>query len=346
MQEKETETRREFILRSYRSGDEGKINEMFNEVFRQNRDIRHWHWKYRDNPHGPSIISLAETPQGILAAHFGAYPLKLCFYSPGSAIPEESTIYHAGDKMSRMQFRSAGFGRSSLLAQTFHHFAEASRQADYAYTFGFMTHHSLRFGLLLLNYQLIEPVPFRRLEWDMLSEMTIPSYRKLFKGIRSEAVSAVDHTWSDFFTCVAPDYACLVKRDAAYLDWRYVQRPDKKYLIVAVKKRSRIAGWSVFSRDGNKIIWGDALYAKGDSDCVRASLIFLRTHPFADGAEHVECWSPPRPAWWDSILQSLGFKNETDPDNLCFCIGIIKDNDSLDQSKNMLYYTKGDSDLF
>jgi len=130
------------------------------------------------------------------------------------------------------------------------------------------------------------------------------------------------------------------------ISWRYLQRPDRQYLVVGVKRRSQLAGWSVFFREGNKIIWGDALYTKDDPDCVRASLMFLRTHPFAEGAEYIECWFPPRPAWWDSILKSLGFKNETEPNNLCFCIGIIKDSNALERSKNMLYYTMGDSDLF
>ena len=63
MIEKKTETDRYCIIRSYRSGDEIKINEMFNEVFGQKRDISHWHWKYRDNPNGPSVISLAESAE-------------------------------------------------------------------------------------------------------------------------------------------------------------------------------------------------------------------------------------------------------------------------------------------
>ncbi len=346
MIEKKTETDRYCIIRSYRSGDEIKINEMFNEVFGQKRDISHWHWKYRDNPNGPSVISLAESAEGIFAAHFGTYPLKLCCFPPGYTAPVESTVYHTGDKMSKREFRSAGFGKSSLLARTFHHLEEAPKQPDTAFIFGFLTHHSLRFGLLLLNYKLIEPVPYRHLDWDRLSEIRISSYRKLSRGIRAEQVSVVDETWTEFFYRVAPYYDYLTKRDAAYITWRYLQRPDRQYVVVGVKKRSQLAGWSVFFREGNKIIWGDALYTKDDPDCVRASLMFLRTHPIAEGAEFIECWFPPRPAWWDSILRSLGFKNETEPNNLCLCIAIIKDSNAPEQVKNMLYYTIGDSDLF
>lgn len=345
MLEKKTASNINYIIRSYRRGDEIKITEMFNEVFQQNRDLSHWRWKYQDNPNGPSVISLAESSEGIFAAHFGEYPLKLCYFPAGPG-PEESTIYQAGDKMTRRQFRSAGFGKSSLLARTFQHHAKAAKQPNTAFTFGFLTHHSLRFGLLLLNYKLIEPVPYRRLDWNRLSETRMPFYRKLLKQIRAEQVSGVDETWTEFFSLVAPDYTYLVKRDAAYITWRYLQRPDRKYLVVAVKRRSKLAGWSVFFREGNKIIWGDALYTKDGPDCVRASLMFLRTHPISEGAEFIECWFPPRPAWWDSILRSLGFKNETEPNNLFFCVTLVKDSDAYKRLKNKFYYAIGDSDLF
>ena len=88
--------------------------------------------------------------------------------------------------MSKREFRSAGFGKTSLLARTFHHLEEAPKQPDTDFIFGFLTHHSLRFGLLVLNYKLIEPVPYRRLDWDRLSEIRISSYSKLFRGIHAE----------------------------------------------------------------------------------------------------------------------------------------------------------------
>lgn len=336
----------DFIIRSYQKGDEIRINEMFNEVFQQNRQLSHWYWKYRDNPNGPAIISLAETNDGDIAAHFGSYPLKTCVSGAQTDRPVESTIYHAGDKMTRRQFRSAGFGKSSLLAKTFQHLSETTSAADTSFTFGFMAHHSLRFGLLLLNYKLVEPVPYRKIESAGLFAIRMPFHKRLFRGVQADQAYEVDESWTELFKRVCSDYAYLVKRDAPYVRWRYLQRPDRQYVIVRVKRGSRLSGWSVFFREANKIIWGDALYSKGDLDSVRASLIFLRNHPLAAGAEYIECWFPPRPAWWDVILRSLGFKTETEPNRLCFCIGIIKDATALDRAKNLLYYTMADSDLF
>jgi hypothetical protein len=339
-------TGKDFIIRSYRDGDEIKINEMFNEVFYEKRDLRHWYWKYRDNPTGLPIISLAFSPDSILAAQFAAYPLKLWHYPAKKGGLSEYTIYHAGDKMTRRRFRSIGFGKEALLTRTYMHFAETVTQADTIFKYGFMTHHSLRFGLLLLNYTMIEPVPYRILTWKNVPGRKNPFIERFVKGVTVEAVSDIDETWTDFFIRNAPHYNSLVKKDALYLRWRYLQRPDRKYLLIAVRKRSQLAGWSVFYREGNKIIWGDALFKKGDIDCVNAVLSYVRFHPVSEGVSEIEGWFSPRPEWWDSILKCLGFKTEIEPNALYFCIGNYANGHVPEMVKRHFYYTKGDSDLF
>jgi hypothetical protein len=221
----------EFIIRSYQQGDEIKINEMFNEVFHQKRLLDHWYWKYRDNPIGSFAISVATGRDGTLAAHFAAYPLKLLLKGTEMREQTECTIYHAGDMMSRKQYRPVGFGKSSLLAKTFMHFKE-TYSADALFTYGFLADHSLRFGLLLLNYTMIEPVPFRTLLRKHLPTRQHPFVEKFIKGITVETVSDIDVRWTEFFVRAAPHYGSLVKRDAHYLNWRYLDRPDRAYFIV------------------------------------------------------------------------------------------------------------------
>jgi hypothetical protein len=335
-----------FVVRAYQEGDEYHINAMFNEVFSQSRDMSHWYWKYRDNPYGSFCISVAVGPEGVFASHFAAYPLKLCFLGEaerGHCV--EQIIYHAGDKMTRRRFRRVGLGKSALLARTFMHFRETFAPAA-LFTYGFMTHHSLRFGLLLLGYTVIEEVPYRTLALDKFPRVNDGFLRKFVRGITAEAVSDIDETWTEFFLRAARHYKTLIRRDAAYLRWRYLKRPDKKYFIVATRRRSRLAGWSVFYREANKLIWGDALFEKGDVDSVRAALSFVCSHPFSAGTDVVEGWFPQRPEWWNSTLNRLGFTTEKEPNCLRFCIGNYVDDDTPGMIRDHFYYTMGDSDLF
>ena len=337
----------EFTIRPYKNGDEHKILEMFNEVFSENRKLEHWYWKYRDNPYGAYFITLATAEDGTIAAHYAGYPVKLCFYGSLNNPPDESMTYHIGDKMTREKFRSIGFGKSALLTKTFLFFKDFfAKKHNVPFAYGFTTHHSKRFGLLLLNYADIEPVPYRVFDIDKLNGLSKYSVKEILTGIRVSEVNEIDERWTDFFLKVAPYYKYLIRRDATYLKWRYIDRPDRDYLILAVTKRRQLTGWSVFYREADKIIWGDALFRPGDPASVKTVLGYLRKHSLTKGVKFIECWFPPRPQWWDTILKGLGFKTEVEPSHLHLTPPVFIKNGAIEKLRNYFYYTMGDSDLF
>lgn len=339
------ETERRFLIRGYNPGDEQKINDMFNEVFGQNRELAHWYWKYRDNPYGSHIISLAEAADGTLAAHYAGYPMKVTFFPSFGSAPEESIAYHVGDKMTRKQFREIGRGRTSILARTVEHFFSTFCRDKVPFYIGFLTHHSLRFGVLFLNYETVEPISFRTLDAAALSGLKSRTIRESMTGVRVEEVTDFDERWTSFFSEAAPHYGFLFRRDQAYLKWRYHGRPDRNYLVLAVTRRRRLAGWSVFYREGNRLIWGDALFHPRNGECVRSLFGYLRRHPLFAGIESIVCWFSPRPQWWDIILTSLGFRLTDEPNNLQFAAVPFTDRNALERLRHF-YYTMGDSDLF
>jgi len=334
-----------FTIRKYSPRDENKIIEMFNMVFNQKRDLAHWYWKYRDNPYGSYRISLAISEEGILAAHYAGYPVKIySVITPDK--PVEIDTYQLGDKMTSKAYRSVGFGKSALISRAYSHFKESYMNDAVPFCYGFAANHSLRFGVTVLQYADIEPVPYRRISLDRFKRSALNGLIKIFSRIKVEEMSSIGTQWTDFFYSVAANYHCLVKRDAPYLTWRYIQRPDRKYLILSVKIRSRVRGWAVFLREGKKVIWGDALFKPGDSKSVKALLNHVASHPLARGAEIIECWFPPRPGWWDSILEEIGFTREIEPNNLHFTVPMYRNSQTIEMIRKYFYYTMGDSDLF
>lgn len=333
-----------FIIRSYQEGDEYKINEMFNEVFNQNRDLASWYWKYRDNPYGSYIISLAVSDKGVLAAHYGGYPVKISSAIQGEL--KDLTTYQLGDKMTRQQFRGTGFGKTALIARTYLHFKAAYAKPDIPFAYGFAAHHSLRFGTLILGYKDIEPAPYRKIDMQTLKVIKSNGLKSLFCRVNIDEISDIDESWSDLFYRVIHSYKCLVKRDAVYLRWRYLKRPGKKYLILAVRKRGKLVGWAAFLRENNKIIWGDALFQPKDATYIHSIFAYLKDHSITDGVEFIECWFPPRPKWWSQIIDSIGFKREIEPNNIHLTAPIVYDETSPQWIEKHFYYTMGDSDLF
>lgn len=335
-----------FQIRPYRPGDEVKINEMFNEVFRENRDISHWYWKYRDNPNGFYTLCIAESGDGVIAAHYGGYPVVLYSAAGASRTPIEFTSFHLGDKMTRKEFRGIGRGKSSLLARTFYLFRDTFASEGIPFGYGFGTHHSLRFGLLFLDYADVEPVPFRQIPAVSLSRIKTSRLKNAIRRIKVCKVVEIGEEFTEFFYRVAPSYKYLVKRDSAYLKWRYLDRPDRRYLMMSVTSGKKILGWSVFHRQGDRIIWGDALFQPDDPYAVECILSALHGDQWAQGGNSIECWFPPRPEWWDKILLSLGFTISAEPDDLHFTGPVFNDPESPAVLRKYFYYAKGDSDMF
>jgi len=332
-------------IRGYRSGDESGINDMFNEIFGQSRDISHWYWKYRDNPYGSYGISLAVAEDGTLAAHYSGYPVKIYSTISGDR-PVELSVYQLGDKMTRKGYRSEGFGKSALIARAYRHFVEAYTGEAVPFCYGFAAHHSLRFGVKVLKYADIEPIPYRRIPMVRLKGLSKSRVKRIFAPARVSEASSIGTEWTDFFLSVAPHYGYLVRRDAPYLIWRYLQRPDKKYSVFSVRIRSQLSGWSVFFREGRKVVWGDALFRPGDVESVKALLGQAASSSLFRDADFVECWFPPRPQWWESILNEIGFEKTGQPDDLHFTVPIYRDSQSVETVRRHLYYSIGDSDLF
>lgn len=334
-----------YIFRSYEQGDEDRLIDMFNEVFRENRQLPYWIWKYRDNPQGSCCISLAVSPEGVLASQYAGYPVCLRFYPPGGKGYEETTTFQIGDKMTRKAFRSVGFGKTSLLAKTFEHFKNThARNAPFAY--GFATHHSLRIGLLFLGYADIEPVHYRHAPVGAIKISARKRVAAAVSRIRVEETTSVDEEWTALFERCAPRYRYLIRRDAAYLRWRYLRRPDRRYLILVLRRAGRLAGWSVFFREGRSMIWGDALFEPRSAAFVMPLLGHAVHHPLAEGIDAIECWFPPRPSWWDRTIGDIGFISEREPRDLHLTGPIFSDHQAPERLKTHLYYTMGDSDLF
>ncbi len=317
---------------------------MFNEVFHENRSLEHWYWKYRDHPWGPGAISLTESEKKQLAAHYGGYPVLVSNFS-GSPLPESFRTYHLGDKMSRPEFRGAGFRKKSPLARAFKHFQENHAQ-DIPFGYGFGTGHSLRLGRLLFDYMDVEGIPFRGLDSSAPHHISKRKPSALLYGIRVEQLSSAGSEFDDFFYRIGPDYSCLTTRSSAYLNWRYLFHPDKHYTLLILKKRSRLAGWSVFHRAGPDIEWVDGLFDPRFHDWVPYLLNCLQTFDEFKEAKRIICWFPSRPKWWDSVLDKMGFCRLPEPSKLHLTGPVFNYPGSENFLRANFYYTMGDSDLY
>ena len=323
-----------FITRAYQPGDEAAILDLFARSFHAPRTVEHFRWKYLQNPFGSARISLTFDSDGKLVGHYAGYPVP--FVDSG----HDLLAHQIGDTMTEPSVRHIGRGPTSVLGQTALHFYATFCEHKIAFNYGFNVANIQRFSLRFLRSDRVEPVGY----W--IRHAPIPPLGRLRRwmgGYQLELVRDVTSEYDRFFEQVSPAYQFLVRRDARYVRWRYLECPEPGAFVIAIRKWRRLVGWSVFRVRQGRLVWGDALF---DPQSAGAIDVMIRHVAPNYPVQAVEGWFPPRPAWFAEGLNRAGFVSAPEPQDLSLMCVPFELADATERMRQRLYYTMGDSDLF
>lgn len=326
-----------FTIRRYQRGDETAILDLFSRSFHAERPIEHWRWKYEEDPYGAERISLGFDDRNALVAHYAGYPVH--FRIAGADV----LAHQIGDTMTDPSIRHIGRGPTSILGRTALHFYENFCDGQVAFNFGFNVANIQKFSLRFLRSTRVEDVAyrFRDLRSDPMTRLT--RLERYARGVSLELVTETSSEWDEFFERVGRHYGFLIHRDARYVTWRYLSRPDVRYVVIAMRVWRRLAGWLVFRLRENRMTIGDVLIDPEHAGVLDVALRHLGPlYP----AEAIEMWCPARPQWMHALLTSLRLHLAPEPQNLgVMCVPFV-DADAPSRMASSLYYTMGDGDLF
>ena len=162
------------------------------------------------------------------------------------------------------------------------------------------------------------------------------------RGISLELVSEVSPQFDELFARVSRHYEFRARRDATYVRWRYLSRPDVRYVIVAMRKWQHLAGWLVLRIREERMSIGDLLLDPDHADVFETALRHLAgLYP----TRSVDMWCPARPGWMSEVVSALHFERVREPQDLgVMCVPFV--DDEAPSRMRTLYYTMGDGDLF
>ncbi|HEX8168906.1 MAG TPA: hypothetical protein VF824_00020 [Thermoanaerobaculia bacterium] len=327
----------DFTTRAYRDGDEAAILDLFARSFpHAPRGLAHFRWKYRDDPFGSGRISLTFDAAGRLVGHYSGYGVPFRLDS------RDVLAHQIGDTMTDVSVRHVGRGPSSVLGRTALDFYARFCEGQIAFNYGFNVANIQKFSLRFLRSDRVEPVTYRVRDLRAHPLAPLPRLQRWLHGTRFELVRATTPEWDELFARAAPAYRFLVRRDARYVRWRYLECPDREYHVVAVRKWRTLIGWIAYRVEGSRFLWGDALF---HPDFAEAAELALR-HVVPPHAETIECWFPPRPRWFDGVLNELSFVTSPEPQDLSVMCVPFALPDAVARMRESLYYAWGDSDLF
>jgi GNAT superfamily N-acetyltransferase len=210
-----------------------------------------WDWQYRRNPSAPATSPLAwvarEGPTVI--GQFATMPVRL------SVKGTEIQAAWGMDVCVTPERQRQGLG--AVLCQVWDHNVGAALGLG-------LSEASLQL-LRTLRWPSVGPVPLlvkpltrravRRPGWPMwinrfVSAVTLPVVRVIARAKPLHADVVPVRQFGNEFTALwdrlAPRFDFIVRRDAAYLNWRFVEPPHVRYCCVALRRDDEVQGYAVY----------------------------------------------------------------------------------------------------
>lgn len=242
------------VIDSYRPDDREAVDALYRRVFgndlAESNRLR-WQWQYGRNPNnppnGPLIWLAREGPT--IVGQYATMPVRL------QVAGQEIDAAWGMDVMVAPERQRQGLGE-----QLFHTW---DRHVGASLGLGLSEASSRLFKKL--RWPEVGPLPclvkplsrraLRRPSWSepvnrFVSALTLPAVRAVARQrpIVGEIVLTrqFDEGFTRLWERVAPKFALAVRRDAAYLRWKYVSPPHVRYSIAVLLRDGQPAGYTVY----------------------------------------------------------------------------------------------------
>ncbi|CAN5739542.1 hypothetical protein BH24ACI4_BH24ACI4_06180 [soil metagenome] len=241
------------VLR-YRREDRRAVDALYRRVFgidaAESSRLR-WEWQYSRNPnnpgHEPEIWVAHEGPA--VVGQYATMPVRLSLggrevqgsWGMDVMVAPERQRQGLGEVLFRTWDRNVGASLGLGLSDSSYRLFQKLRWPD------------------------VGPVPcfvkpltrraLRRPEWPVLvnrlvSAVTLPLIKIISRPRPLTAEVRILHRFDDSFTALweslAPKFDLAVRRDAAYLNWKFTGAPHVRYWIAALRRQDRNVGYAVY----------------------------------------------------------------------------------------------------
>lgn len=259
-----------------------------------------WDWQHRRNPNNPTgqpgIWVAREGPT--VVGHYPTLPVRVSLqglevegaWGADALVAPERDAQGVGEALLRTWDRNAGaalaLGVSPESRQLLDklHWPEAHNIPCFVKP---LTRRALRTPGW--------PLPINRL----VSAVTLPVVRVVSRSrpLRAECepIRRFDGAFTALWERLAPQFSLAVRRDAAYLNWRYVEPPHVRYWIAALKREGEVHGYAVYRHRteplGRVTMLVDFLVAPDDVSGLKTLLRWVDREARAEDTDKVRCYA-------------------------------------------------------
>ena len=343
-------------VRRYQPTDEVKINQLFEKVFKQKRTLKHWNWKFHNQPNGhtPWILVYEEGEE--ILGHISLW-VQDAFIHGG-----RKKIGLRIDTMVDPDARGKGIYRK--LNETL--ISEASKEnIDFLYGFPapkakdlFIKYTGASHMIDIPRYvKIIRPVSVlsKRLPFISIFK-SIDDYmskvRRRKQTLNESAnieVKEVTKCGEEFDKLAEnTKYLSTVSliRDSSFLNWRFLQHPEKEYRVFGIYMKDELTGYYVINKtihSSTGIKSGMIVdYLFNGEELIGDTLVKHLLQTLHD-VDVVQTWALPE-SKIVSLLRKNGFIHKDSPMPL---VGVEIEPNVVDlRNHEKWYVTPGDVDSF
>ena len=241
-------------IERYRPDDRRGVEALYRRVFGNDAaeaSRLRWEWQYRRNPnnpgHEPEIWVAHEGPAVI--GQYATMPVKVLIrghevqgsWGMDVMVAPERQRQGLGEVLFRTWDRNVGASLGLGLSDASYRLFQKLRWPDVG-PIPCLVKPLTRRALRRPNW----PVALNRL----VSALTLPFIRIVARNrpLRAEVrlIQRFDESFTTLWEELAPKFEFAVRRDAAYLNWKYVSTPHVRYSIAALRRDDRNVGYAVY----------------------------------------------------------------------------------------------------
>ena len=345
--------------------DGERLNNLFNLVFKKQRNLEGWEWKFKDNPLLDQILgSIALTEDGKIV---GMYPLLIAEYKVRNKLA-------LGVQSVEIAVHPDYRGRW-IVAQLKDKSWEMSESSGMKFGFGFPTKDHAKVGIRYMKYKLLGELPLMgvRINWGLRIENKV--IRKAFgkfisllgiiyyyfrvsrwargergrlEGVEIVLSVGIDEKYDRLWESISREYQVIAHRSSRYLAWRYMKNPMAGFTVLEAKRNGELVGYLVYTTcveqgEKNGIIFD--FICRNDEPAGKLLLKACLLTLLRRRVKTIRCGALPHTPLF-RYLDALGFKEL--PSSPPVCLELFDKNDEDEAVMSDLsnwYLGIGDTDL-
>ena len=259
-----------------------------------------WDWRYRRNPFNssgqPSVWVAREGPT--IVGFLPTLPVRLSlkglevdasWASEPRVAPEREQQGH-GEALMRAWDRNSGASLALAPSPVTRKTLDRMRFPD-SRVLPYLVKPLTRRAVRLPHW----PQPINQL----VSALAYPFVQVLSRSrpLRAECepVRRFDASFTTLWEKLAGRFDLAVRRDAAYLNWRYIEPPHVRYLAVALKRQGEVHGYAIYRHKhepmGRVTMLVDLLTHPDDESGVKTLLRWVDRAARAEDSDKVRCYA-------------------------------------------------------